>query len=320
MLKPSKPAFEPSSYHPLCMLDTAGKLLERIIADRLEAFTEGPAGLADSQFGFRKGRSTNDVIQKVLSTAKAAISGKRYHSGTKKYCVIVTLESSILQIFGGGQNFSARFIQRVIYRFSVCFMYKMKAPSRQAQIGNNKGPVQSKPYKLKAKYRDELDQIVDEYKKLGIVKGTHLYASQTELNTDASALGLAAMLFQADEKDDGPLVSDSPDGMRLLLRSAEDVATAVGLRFNPSKSATLHLKGAGTARVRDTRFSIQGSKMCSMREGEAYEHLGVPTGFQVLNTSSTITTLLFFSITFRQEFESLLLISILTPMQSRPGL
>ncbi|CAB0037526.1 unnamed protein product [Trichogramma brassicae] len=41
----------------------AGKLLERIIADRLEAFTEGPAGLADSQFGFRKGRSTIDAIQ-----------------------------------------------------------------------------------------------------------------------------------------------------------------------------------------------------------------------------------------------------------------
>ncbi|CAB0030665.1 unnamed protein product [Trichogramma brassicae] len=48
MLKPSKPAFEPSSYWPLCMLDTAGKLLERIIADRLEAFTDGPAGLASS--------------------------------------------------------------------------------------------------------------------------------------------------------------------------------------------------------------------------------------------------------------------------------
>ncbi|CAB0040810.1 unnamed protein product [Trichogramma brassicae] len=80
--------------------------------------------------------------------------------------------------------------------------------------------------------------------------------------------------------DDGALVSDSPDGMQLLLRSAEDAAAAVGLCFNPSKSATLHLKGAGTARVQDTRFSIQGSEMRSMREGEAYEHLGVPTGFQ----------------------------------------
>ncbi|CAB0032527.1 unnamed protein product [Trichogramma brassicae] len=76
MLKPGKPAMEPYSYRPLCMLDTAGKILERIIAGRLETHTEGPAGLADSQYGFRKGRSTVDAIQAVLSTARTAISGK----------------------------------------------------------------------------------------------------------------------------------------------------------------------------------------------------------------------------------------------------
>ncbi|CAB0027962.1 unnamed protein product [Trichogramma brassicae] len=38
--KPGKPPEEPSSYRPLCMLDTAGKILERIICDRLEAITE----------------------------------------------------------------------------------------------------------------------------------------------------------------------------------------------------------------------------------------------------------------------------------------
>uniref|UniRef100_A0ABD2W1D4 Reverse transcriptase domain-containing protein n=1 Tax=Trichogramma kaykai TaxID=54128 RepID=A0ABD2W1D4_9HYME len=92
MLKPGKPAAEPSSYRPLCMLDTVGKILERIMVGRLEAHTEGPAGLADSQFGFRKRRSTVDAIQTVLSTARSAISGKRWHRGTKKYCAIVTLD------------------------------------------------------------------------------------------------------------------------------------------------------------------------------------------------------------------------------------
>ncbi|CAB0027841.1 unnamed protein product [Trichogramma brassicae] len=92
MLKPGKPAMEPSSYRPLCMLDTAGKILERIIAGRLETHTEGPAGLADSQYGFRKGRSTVDAIQAVLSTARTAISGKRWHRGTKEYCAIITLD------------------------------------------------------------------------------------------------------------------------------------------------------------------------------------------------------------------------------------
>ncbi|CAB0037383.1 unnamed protein product, partial [Trichogramma brassicae] len=45
--KPGKPPDEPSSYRPLCLLDTAGKILERIICDRLEAFTERPGGLSE---------------------------------------------------------------------------------------------------------------------------------------------------------------------------------------------------------------------------------------------------------------------------------
>ncbi|CAB0037379.1 unnamed protein product [Trichogramma brassicae] len=92
ILKPGKPAMEPSSYRLLCMLDTAGEILERIIAGRLEAHTEGPAKLADSQYGFRKERSTIDAIQTVLSTARLAISGKRWHQGTKEYCAINTLD------------------------------------------------------------------------------------------------------------------------------------------------------------------------------------------------------------------------------------
>ncbi|CAB0044363.1 unnamed protein product [Trichogramma brassicae] len=67
-----------SSYRPLCMLDTAGKILERIMVGRLEAHTEGPAGLADSQFGF--------------PLPDQPISGKRWHRGTKKYCAIITLD------------------------------------------------------------------------------------------------------------------------------------------------------------------------------------------------------------------------------------
>ncbi len=47
-----KPADEPSSYRPLCMLDTAGKILERIIHRRIEAAVE-PL-LAENQYGFQK--------------------------------------------------------------------------------------------------------------------------------------------------------------------------------------------------------------------------------------------------------------------------
>ncbi|CAB0039078.1 unnamed protein product, partial [Trichogramma brassicae] len=104
--KPGKPPDEPSSYRPLCMLDTAGKILERIICDRLEAFTERPGGLSARQYGFRKGRSTIDAIDDVISTAREAIAGKRWYRGTKKYCAVVTLD--VRNAFNSARYFSAR--------------------------------------------------------------------------------------------------------------------------------------------------------------------------------------------------------------------
>ncbi|CAB0037923.1 unnamed protein product [Trichogramma brassicae] len=92
--KPVKPPDEPSSYRPLCMLDTMGKILEKIICDRLEAFTERPGGLSERQYGFRKGRSTIDAIEDVISTARNAVAGRRWFRGTKKYCAVVTLDSA----------------------------------------------------------------------------------------------------------------------------------------------------------------------------------------------------------------------------------
>ncbi|CAB0034439.1 unnamed protein product [Trichogramma brassicae] len=76
LLKSGKPSDEPSSYRPLCMLDTAGKILKRIICDWLKAFTERPAGLSERQYGFQKGRSTIDAIEDVISTARNAVAGR----------------------------------------------------------------------------------------------------------------------------------------------------------------------------------------------------------------------------------------------------
>lgn len=87
--KPGKPPGDPSSYRPICLLDTAGKILERIIQNRLRQTTEGEGGLSPNQFGFRAARSTVDAINIIVSTAKKAIVRSR---GTKLYCGIVTLD------------------------------------------------------------------------------------------------------------------------------------------------------------------------------------------------------------------------------------
>ncbi|CAB0043027.1 unnamed protein product [Trichogramma brassicae] len=58
----------------------------------LEAFTERPGGLSERKYGFRKGRSTIDAIEAIVSTARYAVASRRWHRGTKKYCAVVTLD------------------------------------------------------------------------------------------------------------------------------------------------------------------------------------------------------------------------------------
>jgi len=78
-----KPAEEPSSYRPLCMLDTVGKILERILHARLECALVETNCLSEMQYGFRKGLSTIDAVGKLCEIADKAIEGKRWLYGTR---------------------------------------------------------------------------------------------------------------------------------------------------------------------------------------------------------------------------------------------
>ena len=81
------------------MLDIVGKLFERIISARLEAATQQAGDLSDNQFGFRKGRSTIDAIDRVVSLAKNAVSGSRC---TKRMCAFIGLDVWMDLIRPGG--------------------------------------------------------------------------------------------------------------------------------------------------------------------------------------------------------------------------
>ena len=110
------------------MLDTAGKILKRIIHGRIEKVTDRQ--LPDKQFGFRKGRSTLDAIDLVVKTAKEAISGKRWKNGEKEYCLVAVLE------FKNAFN-------------SVRWNRIMEALERMKEYGTEKGP---KEYRVPVEY------------------------------------------------------------------------------------------------------------------------------------------------------------------------
>lgn len=88
--KGDKPADQPSSYRPLCMLDTTGKMFERIISNRIgEAMAKEKTELANNQYGFRKGRSTTDAISRVMDVVADAGRGTIYQ---RQFCVLITLD------------------------------------------------------------------------------------------------------------------------------------------------------------------------------------------------------------------------------------
>lgn len=90
--KGDKSPDDPSAYRPICLLDTIGKILERIVYVRLLTVAENRGALSESQYGFRERRSTTDAIKTVVDTAAAAIEGERWLAGTKEYCSVVTLD------------------------------------------------------------------------------------------------------------------------------------------------------------------------------------------------------------------------------------
>lgn len=86
--KPGKPLYQPSSYRPLCLLDTFGKLLEGLLVRRLFQVM-GEDGLSKDQYGFRSGRSTIDAVQIVYNIADQERRKTRRKRGL---CLVITLD------------------------------------------------------------------------------------------------------------------------------------------------------------------------------------------------------------------------------------
>lgn len=59
-----------NSYRPISLLNTLGKLLERVIKSRLDNWISQNNILSESQSGFRKGRSTRDHLFRLIQTCQ----------------------------------------------------------------------------------------------------------------------------------------------------------------------------------------------------------------------------------------------------------
>ncbi|XP_072934760.1 uncharacterized protein [Epargyreus clarus] len=94
--KAGRPLDSPASYRPICLLNEAGKIFERIIAVRVSRHLSciGP-DLSDNQFGFRVGRSIMDAILRVRALTERAFSRGRV-------VLAISLENDTLVLAEGG--------------------------------------------------------------------------------------------------------------------------------------------------------------------------------------------------------------------------
>ena len=68
ILKPGKDPTKANSYRPITLLEIPGKILERILNERIQGFAEANGKFHPNQFGFHKGKGTETALMKLYET------------------------------------------------------------------------------------------------------------------------------------------------------------------------------------------------------------------------------------------------------------
>ncbi|MDD9340746.1 MAG: reverse transcriptase family protein, partial [Providencia heimbachae] len=89
--------------------------------------------------------------------------------------------------------------------------------------------------------------------------------------------------------DDIAIIADSADDLQKLLNIVASVAEWLGIQFNPSKCATLHVDGRSHT-SKNTTFELNDQPLTALKNDEFYEHLGVPTGFNICSSPDDVVT------------------------------
>ncbi|GBO01272.1 hypothetical protein AVEN_22288-1 [Araneus ventricosus] len=93
--KEGKPEDEASSYRPISPLPTIGKVLEKLLTQRLNYHLERLNKISDNQYGFREGRSTELAIHHLIQKIN---EGKKKNPHVLKHATHTTTATSALQV------------------------------------------------------------------------------------------------------------------------------------------------------------------------------------------------------------------------------
>jgi hypothetical protein len=74
--KPGKTPNVPTSYRPIILLPTLGKLFEKVVLKKLRPITETQKIISNAQFGFRAKHSTIQQVHRLVDTISSTFMEK----------------------------------------------------------------------------------------------------------------------------------------------------------------------------------------------------------------------------------------------------
>ena len=75
--KPGKDLSDPTSYRPISLLSCVGKVAEKMVNTRLTWFLEKEQKYSETQFGFRPGRTTEDLLVKIEHKIRSTLVNRK---------------------------------------------------------------------------------------------------------------------------------------------------------------------------------------------------------------------------------------------------
>ena len=257
-----------SNWRPISLSNTISKLYSSILANRLRHWAVRNERISATQKGFM---SVDGCCEHNFALQAAIADARR----SRRQCCIAWLD--LTNAFGSvphgtiltslqwaGLNEEAVGVIRRLYAINTTCIRSQQGLTSEISIqaGVKQGcPLSPIIFNL------TMEPIIRAISRLG--SGYSLYDKSIDVLAYA---------------DDLTFVSENPEGLQAMLDTASRVATWAGLKFNPSKCATLHIDGKRRQALR-TQFHIQEGVPPALSEMDVYEHLGIPTGYHVAQSA-----------------------------------
>ena len=217
ILKEGKTASDPNSYRPVSLISGISKVMEKMITRRLSWVTEKNHTLRDSQCGFRKGKTTEDLILRLEHEVRSSLVNRKV---------------SIAVFFDLKQAFDNVDIDLLLYKAAkmgikgrtLCWIEQfLKNRTYQVIVGDSKS--------------ETLET------KRGLPQGSIL--SPLLFNLMMSDLPTLENIIILDYADDIAFIStestieEAADNISLAIRALEDWAQTWALGINPLKTKAM---------------------------------------------------------------------------------